>query len=36
MDDRQVNVDAAIQAGMQAVLFDGEDKLRKYMDIAEW
>lgn len=33
VDDRQVNVDAAVKVGMQAVLFEGEDKLREYMKL---
>lgn len=33
VDDRQVNVDAAISVGMESVLFQGYDKLMKYLKI---
>lgn len=33
IDDRQINVDAAIKVGMQAVLFQGERELKKYLGL---
>ncbi len=33
VDDRQDNVDAAVSIGMEAVLFEGCEKLAKYLDI---
>ena len=30
IDDRQVNVDAAISVGMSGLLFEGEESVRKY------
>ena len=35
IDDRQVNVDAAKAIGMEAVLFEGYEKLMEYMNIGE-
>lgn len=33
VDDRKVNVDAAISVGMEAVLFEGYEQLAKYLNI---
>lgn len=34
VDDRQVNVDAAISVGMESILFEGYEKLVEYLDIS--